>query len=94
MPKSRSRPQPKRRYGGPAVQRKSKRRSSPRWFGGLILGLMFSGVIVIVLNYMDLMPGFTFPFFDWVVSDVTNNFYLLGGLGLIATGFLLATQWY
>ena len=92
MPKSRSRQQPKRRYGTPPTPK--KRKSSPRWFGGLILGFMFAGVLVIVLNYLGVMPGFTFPFTHWVVGSETNNFYLLGGLGLIAAGFLLATQWY
>jgi hypothetical protein len=92
MPKSRSRPQPKRRYATPPTPK--KRKSSPRWFGGLILGFMFTGVIVIVLNYLGVMPGFTFPFTDWVIGSDTNNFYLLGGLGMIAAGFLLATQWY
>ena len=93
MPKSKSKPKARRRYGAPQTPKK-RRKASPRWFGALILGLMFAGVAVIVLNYLDLMPGFTFPFVDWVVADVTNNFYLLGGLGLIAAGFMLATQWY
>jgi cell division protein CrgA len=93
MPKSRSRPQQKRRsYTAPPTKRKHK--ASPRWFGGLILGFMFAGVIVIVLNYLGIMPGFTFPFTHWLVGSDTNNFYLLGGLGMIAVGFLLATQWY
>jgi len=55
---------------------------------------MFAGVGVIVLNYLGVMPGFTAPFVHWTVAGDTNNFYLLGGLGLIAAGFLLATQWY
>lgn len=93
MPKSRSRPQQKRRSYAPPPTKK-KRKASPRWFGGLILGFMFAGVIIIVLNYLDVMPGFTMPFVHWVISDQTNNVYLLGGLGLIAVGFLLATQWY
>ena len=92
MPKSRSRPQKRRYYVAPPTPK--RRKSSPRWFGGLILGLIFAGVAVIVLNYLNVMPGFTFPIFHWRVDDVTNNFYLLGGLGLIAAGFLLATQWY
>jgi Cell division protein CrgA len=93
MPKSKSKQKARRRYGAPQTPKK-RRRSSPRWFGILILGLMFAGVLVIVLNYLDLMPGFTVPFVDWAVANVTNNFYLLGGLGLIAAGFMLATQWY
>jgi hypothetical protein len=55
---------------------------------------MFAGVVMIVLNYLGVMPGFTFPFTHWIIGSDTNNFYLLGGLGLIAVGFLLATQWY
>jgi hypothetical protein len=93
MPKSKSKTKSRRRYGGPQTPKK-RRKASPRWFGGLILGLMAAGVVVIVLNYLNLMPGFTFPFVDWVIGSETNNFYLLGGLGLIAAGFLLATQWY
>ena len=87
MPKSKSK---RRKYQPPP---RKKRKPSPRWFGGLILGLMFAGVIVIVLNYLGVMPGFTAPFVHWAVGSDTNNFYLLGGLGLIAAGFL-ATQWY
>jgi riboflavin transporter FmnP len=89
MPKSKS----KRSTYKPPPRKKHK--SSPRWFGGLILGSMFAGVIIIVLNYLGVMPGFTTPFVHWTVaSSTTNNFYLLGGLGLIAAGFMLATQWY
>ena len=87
MPKSRSK---RRRYQPPPTK---KPKPSPRWFGLTILGIMFAGVIVIVLNYLGIMPGFTAPVFHWVVGSDTNNFYLLGGLGLIAVGFLLATQW-
>jgi hypothetical protein len=87
MPKSKSR---RRRYQPPPTK---KPKPSPRWFGITILAVMFAGVIVIVLNYLGIMPGFTAPFFHWTVPSDTNNFYLLGGLGLIAVGFLLATQW-
>jgi len=87
MPKSRSK---RRRYHPPP---RKKRKPSPRWFGGLILGIMAVGVVVIVLNYLNVMPGFTWPFVHWRVDKGTNNFYLLGGLGCIAAGFLLATQW-
>lgn len=63
---------------------KKKRRPSPRWFGFLILGLMIVGVGVIVLNYMGLMP---------FSRGETEGLYLWSGLGLIAFGFLAATQW-
>jgi hypothetical protein len=45
---------------------------------------MFLGVIVIVLNYLGLVPG---------THKQATNLYLFVGLGLIATGFLAATQW-
>jgi hypothetical protein len=85
MPKSKSR----RRRPHPPPRK--KHRPSPRWFGGLILGLMGLGVLIIVLNYVNLMP-FTGsgPF----SSLATKNWPLFAGLALIALGFLLATQWY
>jgi Cell division protein CrgA len=79
VPKSKS----KRRRTQPLPRK--KRKPSPRWFGLLILGTMFAGVIVIVVNYLGLIPG---------TSGNANNLYLFVGLGAIAMGFLLATQWY
>ena len=78
MPRSKA----KRRYYQPPPRKNPK--PSPRWFGATILGLMFGGVIVIVLNYLQLMPG---------THHQTTNLYLFVGLGLIAAGFLAATQW-
>jgi hypothetical protein len=46
--------------------------------------MMGIGVAVIVLNYLNLMP-FT--------HGHTANWPLFTGLGFIAAGFLLATQW-
>jgi LPXTG-motif cell wall-anchored protein len=78
MPRSKA----KRRRYQPPPQKKPK--PSPRWFGVLILFFMFAGVIVIVLNYLGLIPG---------TGNQATNVYLFSGLGLIALGFLLATQW-
>ena len=39
------------------------------------------GVAIIVVNYLDVLPG------------GTTNWYLLVGLGLITAGFLTATQY-
>jgi Cell division protein CrgA len=86
MPRSKSK---RRRYQSPP---RRKPKPSPRWFGWTILAVMFGGVIVIVLNYLNLMPSFSF-FGLFHVNGDTNNFYLLGGLGLIAVGFIMATQW-
>ncbi|MCA1833471.1 MAG: cell division protein CrgA [Actinomycetota bacterium] len=74
MPKSKSK---RRRYQPPP---KPKPKPSPKWYGPVILFLMGAGVLVIVLNYMDLMPG------------PTSNTWLWTGLGAIAVGFVGATQ--
>lgn len=80
MPKSKSRQKSTRRSYVPAPQQK-KRRSSPRWFGFFVIGLMGVGVALIVLNYMDILPG------------GTRQLWLWTGLGCIAGGFAAATQW-
>ncbi len=78
MPKSKA----KRRRHQPPPKRKPK--PSPKWFGPAILLLMFVGVIVIVLNYLGLIPG---------THKQATNLYLFVGLGLIALGFGASTQW-
>jgi Cell division protein CrgA len=78
MPRSKSK---RVRYQPPP---KKKPKASPVWFGPLILGLMLLGVLMIVLNYMQILPG---------TGGGARNEYLWGGLGLIAIGFLGATQW-
>ena len=59
MPKSEGRQKQKKsgaRYNlAPAKKKRSK--TSPRWYGPLILIVMGAGVLVIVLNYIGLMPG-------------------------------------
>jgi high-affinity Fe2+/Pb2+ permease len=78
MPRSKAK---RRRYQPPP---KKKQKPSPKWFGALILGLMFAGVIAIVLNYLGLMPG---------THGQATNLWLFVGLGLIAAGFAGSTQW-
>jgi hypothetical protein len=80
MPESRSRQRQrgKRRPYVPAPPVK-KRRSSPTWYGPLTLGIMGLGVAIIVWNYMR--------------GDSADPTILFFGLGLIAVGFGLATQW-
>lgn len=80
MPKSRQRhKRTNRPYAPPPT--KARPKPSPRWYGFLVLGLIVVGVAVIVLNYMEIMPG------------GTKNMYLWVGLGFIAGGFLAATKW-
>ena len=80
MPKSRSRQRDRRRSYAAAPPKK-RAKSSPRWYGFLVLGLMLVGVGMIVLNYMGIMPGDTRQLWLWL------------GLGFIAAGFIAATQW-
>jgi hypothetical protein len=85
MPKSKGRPKSKA-SGAKAYNltpaRKKKHKGSPRWYGPLILTVMAIGVIVIVCNYIGLMPGDTKPM------------WLFVGLGLIAAGFVGTMFWY
>jgi len=78
MPRSKSK---RSRYIPPP---RKKPKPSPKWFGALILVTFALGVAMIVLNYVGVLPG---------TSSGANNGYLFGGLGLIAAGFLLSTQW-
>jgi cell division protein CrgA len=78
MPKSKS----KRRTYQPPPKKRPK--PSPRWFGITVLGVLLAGVAVIVLNYLGI---------DQLLPGAPRNLYLWGGLGAIAVGFGLATQW-
>ena len=55
---------------------------SPRWVPVLMFTLLISGLFVIVLNYLGVMP---------TESGEASNWYLLLGLGLITGGFITAT---
>lgn len=80
MPKSRQRQKRTGRPYAPPPPRK-KRRQSPRWYGFVVLGLIGVGIALIVLNYMDVIPGGTQQHWLWI------------GLATIAAGFIAATQW-
>lgn len=47
----------------------------------MVLGLIGLGIAMIVLNYMDIIPGGTQQHWLWI------------GLAVIAAGFAAATQW-
>ena len=57
-------------------------RQSPRWYGPVLLGLLIIGLLLIVGNYVGIMPG------------GTNNWYLAGGLIGIVVGAMMATQYH
>jgi hypothetical protein len=63
----------------PPIPRSVKQ--SPPWVPVLMFGLLIVGAIMIVLNYLELLPG------------SASNLYLLGGLGLILSGIFVATQY-
>jgi len=65
------------RYTKPTPKDK---RSSPRWFAVLVVGLLVLGAFLLVGNYLNFLPGAVSP---W---------YLVTGLGSILAGFLLATK--
>jgi len=56
-------------------------RHSPWWVPATMLALFSLGVVMIVLNYLSLLPS------------SPSNWYLLGGLGLIVCGFAVSTQY-
>jgi hypothetical protein len=73
------RPEASGRYT-PPIPREYK--VSPMWVPVLMFTLLGMGLLVIMLNYLDLVPG------------GTDNWYLLGGLGLILGGIITATNYH
>jgi hypothetical protein len=57
---------------------------SPRWVPILMFGLWAVGLLVIILNYMGVLPG---------SADGGNGWYLVGGLVAILAGIMVATQY-
>ena len=58
----------------------SKKKSRP-WVAVVLFALLGLGVLVILLNYLTVLPG------------GASNWYLLLGLALMAGGFLAATRY-
>jgi hypothetical protein len=54
---------------------------SPPWLPVLMFALLAVGVLIIVFNYLELLPG------------ATSNWYLLAGLAAILGGIIVATQY-
>ena len=54
---------------------------SPTWYVALMFGLMALGVIIILLNYLGVLPG------------GTGNKYLIGGLVGIGIGFSMTMNY-
>ena len=79
LPTKRTTTPPSSRYT-PPIPREYK--VSPLWVPIVMFTALGLGVIVIILNYLGLVPG------------DTSNWYLLGGLGLILVGIITATRLY
>ena len=77
--RSKSVPAPSPRYTPPADR--SYELPSPTWVPVLMFTLLALGIVVIILNYIELLPG------------AVHNGYLLAGLGLILGGIITATQY-
>ena len=56
-------------------------RHSPWWVPAIMITFFSVGVLMIVLNYISLLPS------------APSNWYLLGGLGLIVCGLAVSTQY-
>jgi len=76
MPKSKGRKKANRRPPPPPKPDPVKEKGpSPTWYIAIMFTLMGVGVLVIVVNYIGLIPG------------GTESIWLLSGLGAIAVGF-------
>ncbi len=65
----------------PPVPRSEK--VSPRWVPVVMFASLGLGMLVILANYVSLLPG-----------DEPSNMYLLAGLVLITIGFITATKFH
>jgi hypothetical protein len=81
MPKSKGRKKP-RRSSPQAPPPPAKEKVSPTWYVALMFSLMAIGAIVIILNYIGLLPG------------GTDNNWLFVGLGAIGIGFLMTMNYH
>jgi hypothetical protein len=64
----------------PPIPKNAK--ASPRWMGVLIIALFLLGVLVIILNYADALPG------------GVDNWWLVAAIGSIFAGLMLATRYH
>lgn len=78
-------PPPSARYTPPVPK---ELKVSPWWIPALMGAFLGLGVLVILLNYVSLLPTWGF------LPDDTSNMWLLVGLVLILGGIIVATQWH
>jgi len=63
----------------PPIPREEK--VSPKWVPVLMFVLLIAGMLIIIANYLEVLPG-----------DAKNE-YLFLGLGMITAGFITATKY-
>ncbi|HSM01830.1 MAG TPA: cell division protein CrgA [Acidimicrobiia bacterium] len=81
MPKSKGRRRPSRVDQPPPIPEKAK--VSPTWYAVLMFGLMAVGVLVIILNYIGIVPG-----------GEQQSIYLYLGLAAIGVGFMMTLNYH
>jgi hypothetical protein len=69
----------------PSQPTAARRSPSPRWVPVLMFALWAVGLLLIVLNYMGVLPG---------AEDAGNGWYLVAGLVSILGGIMVATQYH
>jgi hypothetical protein len=84
-PTSRAAPAASSRYTPPVPK---ELKVSPWWIPALVLGFLVLGTLIIILNYVELLPTWGF------LPDGTSNMWLLTGLVMILAGVMTATQWH
>ncbi|HUV57307.1 MAG TPA: cell division protein CrgA [Acidimicrobiales bacterium] len=68
--------------GKVTVRHTPEEHHSPSWYGWLIIDLLAFGMMVITLNYLQVLPG------------AVSSWYLLLGLLTMFGGFFLATRYH
>lgn len=68
--------------GKVTVRRTPDDHHSPAWYGWMIIDLLAFGMMVITLNYLQVLPG------------AVSSGYLLLGLSTMFVGFYLATRYH
>lgn len=84
MPKSKTRKKKRRTATQPKTRSASvikDKGPSPMWYVALMFGLMAVGALIIILNYVGVMPG------------GTSNRWLIIGLVGIAAGFTMTLNY-
>jgi hypothetical protein len=83
MPVSKGRKKAKKQPTPPSHKPKAidEKGPSPTWYVALMFGLMAVGILIILINYMGVLPG------------GTSNKYLMTGLAGIGVGFAMTMNY-